>query len=139
MTTSCFKALTIYIRFGNFDFNTYFVPLPFPLISTTPFFIISFSSSVVFDFPKGTYGAISLIGFNIVLLRTSYILLLKGPDHMHLQNPSHTSSHLSAEWLYHILFQNLLIPLYVLLQKLPHDHSANHRLDITSSFSALLI
>ena len=48
----------------------YFVPLPLPSIAITPFSPISFSNFVVFDFPKGIYGAISLIGFNIVLLKS---------------------------------------------------------------------
>ena len=48
----------------------YFVPLPLPSIAITPFSHISFSNFVVFDFPKGIYGAISLIGFNIVLLKS---------------------------------------------------------------------
>ena len=48
----------------------YFVPLPLPSIAITPFSSISFSNFVVFDFPKGTYGAISLIGFSIVLLKS---------------------------------------------------------------------
>ena len=48
----------------------YFVPLPLPSIAITPFSPISFSNFVVFDFPKGTYGAISLIGFSIVLLKS---------------------------------------------------------------------
>ena len=39
---------------------------------TIPFFSILFNSCVVFDFPKGTQGAISLIDFNIVLLKTRY-------------------------------------------------------------------
>ena len=47
----------------------YFVPLPFPSTAITPFWHISFSSFIVFDLPKGTYGATSLIGFNIVLLK----------------------------------------------------------------------
>ena len=51
-------------------FIIYFVPLPFPSIVITPFCSISFSSFVAFDFPKGTYGTISLIGFNIVLLKS---------------------------------------------------------------------
>ena len=46
----------------------YFVPLPFPSTATTPFSPIVLSKCVVFDFPNGTYGAISLIDFNIVLL-----------------------------------------------------------------------
>lgn len=48
----------------------YFVPLPLPSIAITPFSHISFSNFVVFDFPKGIYGAISLIGFSIVLLKS---------------------------------------------------------------------
>ena len=48
----------------------YFVPLPLPSIAITPFSPISFSNFVVFDFPKGIYGAISLIGFSIVLLKS---------------------------------------------------------------------
>ncbi len=48
----------------------YFVPLPLPSIAITPFSSISFSNFVVFDFPKGIYGAISLIGFSIVLLKS---------------------------------------------------------------------
>lgn len=48
----------------------YFVPLPFPLIVITPFSPIAFNNCVVFDLPNGTYGAISLIGFNIVLLKS---------------------------------------------------------------------
>ena len=47
----------------------YFVPLPFPSTAITPFFSIAFSNCVVFDLPNGTYGAISLIGFSIVLLK----------------------------------------------------------------------
>ena len=37
--------------------------------ATTPFSPIAFSNCVVFDLPNGTYGAISLMGFNIVLLK----------------------------------------------------------------------
>ena len=47
----------------------YFVPLPFPSTATTPFSSIAFNNCVVFDLPNGTYGAISLIGFSIVLLK----------------------------------------------------------------------
>ena len=47
----------------------YFVPLPFPSTAITPFSSIDFNNCVVFDLPNGTYGAISLIGFSIVLLK----------------------------------------------------------------------
>lgn len=47
----------------------YFVPLPFPSTVITPFSSIDFNNCVVFDLPNGTYGAISLIGFSIVLLK----------------------------------------------------------------------
>ena len=47
----------------------YFVPLPFPSIVIAPFCSISFNNFVIFDLPKGIYGTISLIDFNIVLLK----------------------------------------------------------------------
>ena len=61
--------LFYFFRITDIYFIIYFVPLPFPSIIITPFCSIFFNSCAVFDFPKGTYGAISLIGFSIVLLR----------------------------------------------------------------------
>ena len=46
-------AYTIALCHGHY-FITYLVPLPLPSIFTTPFFPISFSNCVVFDFPNGT-------------------------------------------------------------------------------------
>lgn len=50
-------------------FIIYLVPLPLPSTIMTPFCPMPFNNCVVFDFPKGTYGASSLIGLNIVLLK----------------------------------------------------------------------
>ena len=64
-----FQALDPRQKVVSHHLMIYFVPLPFPSTAITPFFSIAFSNCVVFDLPNGTYGAISLIGFSIVLLK----------------------------------------------------------------------